>query len=81
MMRYYSRTIYQFQFQKVLCDACGHEGPLYTCDVYQCTKAGDLLSNMMKKGRSEHWLDQLREFTGDPQGIDTLLKLQVGKFY
>jgi len=47
MMRYYSRTIYQFQFQKVLCDACGHTGPLYTCDIYQCKAAGDKLKLMM----------------------------------
>ena len=49
MMRYYSRTIYQFQFQKVLCDACGHTGPLYECDIYQCQAAGDKLKILLKQ--------------------------------
>merc|ERR1719469_762590 len=66
-MRYYSRTIYQFQFQKVLCDACGHTGPLYTCDVYECKAAGDKLKILMGQGSSRQWLDQLRDFTGDPE--------------
>ena len=48
-----------FQFQKVLCDACGHTGPLYTCDVYQCEAAGDKLKILMGKGSSQYWLDQL----------------------
>ena len=69
MMRYYSRTIFQFQFQKVLCDACGHEGPLHTCDVYQCKEAGDLLAVLMKQGSESHWQKQLADFTGDPDAV------------
>ena len=66
MMRYYSRTIFQFQFQKVLCDACGHTGPLHECDVYQCEAAGDRLRVLMKQGSETHWQSQLADFTGDP---------------
>jgi len=64
----------------VLCDACGHTGPLYTCDVYQCEAAGDKLKILMGKGSSQYWLDQLhvrfyfalgfikiKEFTGDDE--------------
>jgi hypothetical protein len=69
MMRYYSRIIFQFQFQKVLCDACGHEGPLNTCDVYECKEAGDLLAVLMKQGSERHWQKQLVDFTGDSEAV------------
>lgn len=41
--RYFTRTIYQFQFQEALCEAAGHTGPLYKCDITNSTKAGNKL--------------------------------------
>lgn len=41
--RYFTRTIYQFQFQKALCNAAGHTGPLSTCDITNSTAAGTKL--------------------------------------
>lgn len=33
MIRYFTRTILQFQFAESLCETAGHEGPLNECDV------------------------------------------------
>ncbi len=33
MIRYFTRTILQFQFAEALCREAGHEGPLHECDV------------------------------------------------
>ena len=41
--RYFLSFIGQFQFQKALCDAAGHEGALNKCDIYNSTEAGNLL--------------------------------------
>ena len=32
MIRYFTRTILQFQFAEALCEISGHEGPLHRCD-------------------------------------------------
>ena len=32
MIRYFVRTILQFQFAEALCDISGHDGPLHRCD-------------------------------------------------
>lgn len=44
MIRYFTRTILQFQFAESLCEAAGHEGPLNECDFYNSTAAGDKLA-------------------------------------
>lgn len=44
MIRYFTRTIMQFQFAQSLCDASGHVGPLHKCDFYNSTKAGTVLA-------------------------------------
>ena len=44
MIRYFMRTFYQYQFNEVLCQAAGHVGPLYQCDFYNSTAAGDKLA-------------------------------------
>lgn len=44
MIRYFMRTFYQYQFNEVLCQAAGHTGPLYKCDFYNSTAAGDALA-------------------------------------
>lgn len=41
--RYFTRTIYQFQFQKALCDAAGHTGDLASCDITGSKAAGTKL--------------------------------------
>ena len=38
------RTFFQYQFAEVLCNASGHQGPLYKCDFYQSTEAGAALA-------------------------------------
>jgi hypothetical protein len=43
MIRYFMRTFFQYQFNEVLCLAAGHVGPLYKCDFYNSTAAGDAL--------------------------------------
>lgn len=41
--RYFTRTIYQFQFQKALCDAAGHTDDLASCDITGSKAAGTKL--------------------------------------
>uniref|UniRef100_W5MLV3 Angiotensin-converting enzyme n=1 Tax=Lepisosteus oculatus TaxID=7918 RepID=W5MLV3_LEPOC len=60
-IRYFTRTIYQFQFQKALCDAKGHTGPLYKCDITNSTEAGAKLKAMLELGRSESWTRALEK--------------------
>lgn len=44
MIRYFSRTILQYQFAESLCEAAGHEGPLTDCDFYGSEEAGAKLA-------------------------------------
>ncbi|KAL3065699.1 hypothetical protein OYC64_015786 [Pagothenia borchgrevinki] len=62
-IRYFTRTIYQFQFQKALCLEAGHNGSLSTCDItgYKGTK----LRNMLELGRSKSWTRALDTISGD----------------
>ncbi|XP_078101680.1 angiotensin-converting enzyme 2 [Sander vitreus] len=64
-IRYFTRTIYQFQFQKALCDAANHPGPLSTCDITNSTVAGTKLRNMLELGRSKSWTRALHTISGD----------------
>lgn len=41
--RYFTRTIYQFQFQEVLCRAANHSGDLSSCDITGSKAAGTKL--------------------------------------
>ncbi|XP_038063858.1 angiotensin-converting enzyme-like isoform X2 [Patiria miniata] len=61
---YYIRTIIQFQFQKALCEAAGHTGPLHRCDFYKSQAAGTKLSDMLKLGTSKPWPDAMEAITG-----------------
>ncbi|XP_038048596.1 angiotensin-converting enzyme-like [Patiria miniata] len=63
-LRYFIRTIIQFQFHKGLCDAAGHTGPLHRCDIYKSTAAGDKLAHMLKLGSSKPWPDAMEAITG-----------------
>ncbi|XP_070690202.1 angiotensin-converting enzyme 2 [Pempheris klunzingeri] len=64
-IRYFTRTIYQFQFHKALCDAANHTGALSTCDITNSTEAGTKLRNMLELGRSQSWTRALRTISGD----------------
>ncbi|XP_037678580.1 angiotensin-converting enzyme 2 isoform X2 [Choloepus didactylus] len=63
-IRYYTRTIYQFQFQEALCQAANHQGPLHRCDISNSTEAGQKLLNMLKSGKSEPWTAALEHVVG-----------------
>ncbi|XP_075996407.1 angiotensin-converting enzyme 2 [Genypterus blacodes] len=54
-IRYFTRTIYQFQFQKALCEAANHTDDLFKCDITNSTAAGDKLRKMLELGRSKSW--------------------------
>ncbi|CAF99822.1 unnamed protein product [Tetraodon nigroviridis] len=64
-IRYFTRTIYQFQFQKALCDAAGHTGDLASCDITGSKAAGTKLRNMLELGRSQSWTRALKTISGD----------------
>ncbi|XP_028999570.1 angiotensin-converting enzyme 2 [Betta splendens] len=63
-IRYFTRTIYQFQFQKALCDAAGHTEALSSCDITGSTAAGTKLRNMLELGRSQSWTRALQTISG-----------------
>ncbi|XP_060230507.1 angiotensin-converting enzyme 2 [Meriones unguiculatus] len=63
-IRYYTRTIYQFQFQEALCQAAKHDGPLHKCDISNSTEAGQKLLNMLSLGKSEPWTLALENVVG-----------------
>lgn len=44
MIRYFTRTVMQFQFAEALCNVSGHVGPLHKCDFYNSTEAGTALA-------------------------------------
>jgi peptidyl-dipeptidase A len=66
-MRYFLAHILQFQFQKALCDAAGHQGPLHECSVYGNAEAGKRYWAMLSKGASQPWPQTLKELTGTEQ--------------
>jgi peptidyl-dipeptidase A len=66
-MRYFLAHILQFQFQKALCDAAGHQGPLHECSIYGNAEAGKRYWAMLSKGQSQPWQQTLKELTGGEQ--------------
>ena len=62
--RYFLARILQFQFQRALCDAAGHEGELHACSIYGSKEAGDRLTAMLEAGSSQPWPDTLEKLTG-----------------
>ncbi|NXI50563.1 ACE2 enzyme, partial [Chloroceryle aenea] len=64
-IRYYTRTIYQFQFHEALCKAAGHTGPLHTCDITNSSAAGQKLRQLLSLGRSKPWTQALESITGE----------------
>jgi len=65
MIRYFVRTILQFQFNEKLCEISGHVGPIHRCDFSGNTDVGDALADMLKLGASVPWQDALEAFTGE----------------
>ncbi|XP_004449124.1 angiotensin-converting enzyme 2 [Dasypus novemcinctus] len=63
-IRYYTRTIYQFQFQEALCQEANHIGPLHKCDISNSTKAGQKLLEMLSFGKSKPWTQALEKVVG-----------------
>ncbi|XP_076041212.1 angiotensin-converting enzyme-like isoform X2 [Oratosquilla oratoria] len=64
MIRYFTRTIMQFQFAETLCDLAGHQGPLHTCDFYGSKEAGAKLKEMLSLGSSRPWQEAMEVMTG-----------------
>jgi peptidyl-dipeptidase A len=62
--RYFVARILQFQFQRALCEAAGHEGELSDCSVYGSKEAGAKLQAMLEPGSSVPWQDTLEKLTG-----------------
>ncbi|WP_024891058.1 M2 family metallopeptidase [Luteimonas huabeiensis] len=65
--RYFLAHILQFQFYKALCEAAGHDGPLYACSFYGSEEAGRKFWAMLGRGASQPWQDTLEEMTGSRQ--------------
>ncbi|UXI70713.1 M2 family metallopeptidase [Tahibacter amnicola] len=63
-MRYFLAHILQFQFQRSLCQAAGHKGPLHECSIYGNKEAGARYWAMLQKGTSQNWQATLKELTG-----------------
>jgi hypothetical protein len=65
MMRYFTRTILQFQFAEALCQISGHKGEFHRCDFSGSKEAGAALAKMLKLGSSKPWPDALESLTGE----------------
>lgn len=65
--RYFLSHILQFQFYKALCDAAGHNGPLYQCNFAGNAEAGKRFWAMLAAGSSQPWQKTLKELTGGEQ--------------
>lgn len=66
--RYFLAFVYQFQFQRALCKASGHTGPLHTCSIFNDKTAGAKLEALLRMGASQPWQDALFAMTGERQG-------------
>ncbi len=64
-IRYFLAFIYQFQFQRALCKAAGHEGPLHKCSIYGNEEAGKKLKALLAMGASKPWQDALQAMSGE----------------
>jgi len=62
--RYFLAHILQFQFQRALCEASGHEGELHACSIYGSKEAGEKMWAMLEAGASQPWQDTLEKLTG-----------------
>jgi peptidyl-dipeptidase A len=65
--RYFLSHVLQFQFYKALCDAAGHQGPLYECSFAGSKPAGEKFWAMLSRGNSQPWQQTMKELTGTEQ--------------
>ena len=72
-LRYFLAHIYQFQFQRALCKAAGHRGPLHTCSISGSAEAGRRLEAMMALGASRPWPEAMALLTGARQADATAI--------
>ncbi|XP_051840426.1 angiotensin-converting enzyme 2 [Antechinus flavipes] len=63
-IRYYTRTIYQFQFHEALCRIAQPSTILHKCDITNSTEAGNKLLAMLNLGKSEPWTKALENVVG-----------------
>ncbi|XP_036295422.1 angiotensin-converting enzyme 2 [Pipistrellus kuhlii] len=63
-IRYFTRTILEFQFQEALCKIAKHQGPLHKCDISNSTEAGKKLKDMLELGKSKPWTLALEQIAG-----------------
>nr|ALJ94035.1 angiotensin converting enzyme 2 [Rhinolophus alcyone] len=68
-IRYYTRTIFEFQFHEALCRIAKHDGPLHKCDISNSTDAGKKLHQMLSVGKSQPWTSVLKDFV-DSKDMD-----------
>jgi peptidyl-dipeptidase A len=71
--RYFVARILQFQFQRALCEAAGHEGDLQACSIYGSKEAGAKLAAMLEPGISVPWQDTLEKLTGTREADATAI--------
>ena len=71
--RYFVARILQFQFQRSLCEAAGHEGPLNECSIFGSKEAGAKLQAMLEPGASVPWQDTLEKLTGTREADATAI--------
>jgi peptidyl-dipeptidase A len=71
--RYFVARILQFQFQRSLCEAAGHEGDLHACSIYGSKEAGAKLAAMLEPGNSVPWQDTLEKLTGTREADATAI--------
>ncbi|HHH26729.1 MAG TPA: peptidase M2 family protein, partial [Polyangiaceae bacterium] len=64
-IRYFLAFIYQFQFQRALCKAAGHTGPLHECSIYGNEAAGKKLKALLSMGASRPWQEALQAMSGE----------------
>ena len=65
--RYFLSHVLQFQFYKALCDAAGHQGPLYECTFAGNKAGGGKFWAMLSRGNSQPWQQTMKELTGTEQ--------------
>jgi peptidyl-dipeptidase A len=66
-MRYFLAHILEFQFHRALCQAAGHNGPLYKCSIYGNRAAGDRLKAVLQMGASKPWQEAMKTMAGTDQ--------------
>jgi peptidyl-dipeptidase A len=71
--RYFIARILQFQFQRALCEAAGHEGDLQSCSIYGSEEAGAKLQAMLEPGSSVPWQETLEKLTGTREADATAI--------